>query len=226
MSIHDGHRERLKNRFRTEGLDAFDEHNVLELLLFYAVPRSDTNPAAHELLDTFGSLSAVFDAPIDALVKVKGVGENAATLIKLIPALARRYEVDKNNIACLASTQLVGEYLLSRYVGKTQEIVYLICLDGKYKPLCCVAISEGIVNTVSISARRIIELALKYNAVGVVLAHNHPGGIALPSNDDISTTFMIRDALRTINVKLLDHIVVADGDYVSMADSGMLYLPE
>ena len=81
-------------------------------------------------------------------------------------------------------------------------------------------------NTVSISTRRIIELALKYNAVGVVLAHNHPGGIALPSNDDISTTFMIRDALRTINVKLLDHIVVADGDYVSMADSGMLYLPE
>ncbi len=226
MSIHDGHRERLKNRFRTEGLDAFDEHNVLELLLFYAVPRSDTNPAAHELLDTFGSLSAVFDAPIDALVKVKGVGENAATLIKLIPALARRYEVDKNNIACLSSTKLVGEYLLSRYVGKTQEIVYLICLDGKYKPLCCVAISEGIVNTVSISTRRIIELALKYNAVGVVLAHNHPGGIALPSNDDISTTFMIRDALRTINVKLLDHIVVADGDYVSMADSGMLYLPE
>ena len=226
MSIHDGHRERLKNRFRTEGLDAFDEHNVLELLLFYAIPRSDTNPTAHELLDTFGSLSAVLDAPLDALMKTKGVGENAATLLKLIPALARRYEIDKNNIACLSSTSLVGEYLLSRYVGKTQEVAYLICLDGKYKPLCCVAISEGIVNTVSINARRVIELALKYNAVGVVLAHNHPGGIALPSNDDISTTFLIRDALRTINVKLLDHIIVADGDYVSMADSGMLYLPD
>ena len=225
MSIHDGHRQRLKDRFRQEGLDKFDEIQVLELLLFYAIPQRDTNPLAHRLLDHFGSLAQVLEAPVEELEKISGVGANAATLLSLTTALARYYMVNRGTqTAILTSTQMCGDYLLPHFVGRRNETVFLLCLDAKCKVLCCKEVGEGSVNSASVPIRRIVEMALSMNATSVVLAHNHPSGLALPSGEDVQTTRRLAVALDAVDITLADHIVVADDDYVSMAQSG-LYRP-
>lgn len=225
MSIHDGHRQRLKARFRQEGLDGFNEIQVLELLLFYAVPQRDTNPLAHRLLDHFGSLAQVLEAPTEELEKVSGVGENVSTLLSLTSALARYYMVNRaGQSAVLTSTEMCGDYLLPYFVGRRNETVFLLCLDAKCKVLGCKEVGEGSVNSASVPIRRIVEMALGMNASTVVLAHNHPSGLAIPSGEDIQTTRRLAAALDTVDITLADHIVVADDDYVSMTDSG-LYRP-
>ena len=223
MSVHDGHRERIKKRFLEQGLDGFDDHNVLELLLFYALPRQDTNPLAHALLDHFGSLDAVLEAPREELLKVPGIGENAATLLQLVPAVSRRYEMTKNDFGeILDSTQKAGDYLTARYLYERDEVVCVICLDAKRRVLCCKNLFRGDVNSAGVSVRKIAELAIAKNASAVILSHNHTSGIALPSREDEQTTKRVKTALEAMNIELLDHIIVAGGDYVSMAESKLL----
>jgi DNA repair protein RadC len=225
MSTHDGHRQRLKNRFRQEGLDKFDEHQVLELLLFYAIPQKDTNDLAHHLVEHFGSLSQVLEAPVEELEKISGVGPNVSTLLSLTAALARYYMVNRGaHSAVLTTTEMCGDYLLPHFVGRRNETVFLLCLDAKCKVLGCKEVGEGSVNSASVPIRRIVEIALGMNATTVVLAHNHPSGLALPSGEDVQTTRRLALALDTVDITLADHIVVADDDYVSMAQSG-LYRP-
>ena len=220
-SIHKGHRERIKTRFLEEGLDNFTDIQVLELLLFYAIPRRDTNPIAHALLNRFGSLSQVLEAPVEELKKVEGIGQEAAVFLQLITAAGRYYLVDKNmQSKVLKTVDQCGQYLLPFFFGRQVETVFLLCLDAKCKVLCCREIGEGSVNSAGISIRKIVETALGANATAVVLAHNHPSGIAIPSGEDIQTTYRIAEALRAVEVHLVDHIVVADGDYVSMVLSG------
>ena len=220
-SIHKGHRERLKERFLKEGLDNFTDIQALELLLFYAIPQRDTNPIAHELLSRFGSLSQVLEADAEALKTVPYIGDNAATLLRLVTELGRYYQVD-----CAQRTQILttldacGAYLVPYFFGRSNETVFLLCLDAKCKVLCCREVGEGSVNAASISVRKIVETALSTNATTVILAHNHPSGVALPSGEDVQTTCRIAAALQAVEVHLADHIVVADGDYVSMVQSG------
>ena len=221
QSIHKGHRERLKRRFLEEGLDNFTDIQVLELLLFYAIPRSDTNPIAHALLDHFGSLSRVLEAEAEELKKVPGVGDHAATLLALVIDLCRYYQVNcAQQTEILTTLEDCGKYLVPRFFGRTRETVFLLCLDAKCKVLCCQELGEGSVNTASISIRKVVETALSANATTVVLAHNHPSGIAVPSSEDIQTTQRIAAALSAVEIHLADHIVVAEGDYVSMVQSG------
>ena len=221
MSIHQGHRQRLKDRFRMEGLDHFEQRHVLELLLFYCVPRQDTAPLAQRLLDHFGSISQVFDASIEELEKVAGVGYNVSTLLALTTQICRYYLVNRTmNHVILNTTELCGDYVMQRFHGRRNETVFLLCLDAKCKVLCCREVGEGSVNSANIPIRRIVEIALSVNATTVVLAHNHPSGLALPSDEDIHTTMRIAAALDTVEIQLADHIVVADDDYVSMAQSG------
>ena len=222
MNLHEGHRQRLKERFIKNGLSDFEDHNVLELLLFYSVPRSDTNELGHKLLKKFGSLSNVFDAPVDELCKVEGIGLHSATLIKLIPELCNLYYVDKTEkVTVVSSTNMAGRYFVPRFMGKTVEEVHIMLLDDKKKVIKCEMISKGTVNASAVSIRKIAAEALNSNATGVVLAHNHPGGIALPSASDIAVTRKIYRALKLMDIQLCDHIVVSDGDFVSMLDSGM-----
>ena len=220
-SIHKGHRERLKQRFLEEGLDNFTDIQVLELLLFFAIPVKDTNPLAHALLDHFGSLTQVLEADVEELKKVPGIKDHAATLLALVTQLCRYYQVSsaqQNQV--LTTLEDCGRYLVPRFFGRTKETVFLLCLDAKCKVLCCKEIGEGSVNSASISARKVVETALAANATTVVLAHNHPSGIAVPSNEDIQTTQRIAAALYAVEIHLADHIVVAEGDYVSMIQSG------
>ena len=226
MSILDGHRQRLKERFRAEGLDHFEEHQVLELLLFYCIPRQDTNPIAHALLERFGSLSQVLEAPAEELEKVPGIGSNAATFLALTTAVGRYYLVNRSMQPVLLSTiEQCGQYLVPFFYGRRNETVYLLCLDAKCKVLCCKEVGEGSVNSAGVPIRKIVETALGANATTVVLAHNHPSGLAIPSGDDISTTRRVAAALDVVEIGLADHIIVADDDFVSLAQSGV-YRPE
>ena len=225
MSIHEGHRQRLMERFRAEGLDHFSERHVLELLLFFGVPRQDTAPTAQRLLDHFGSLSQVLEAKPEDLEKVKGIGYNAATLLTMIPQLSRYYLVNRTlNCEILRTTTECGYYLMQRLHGRRNETVFLLCLDAKCKVLCCREVGEGSVNSANIPIRRIVEMALEANATAVVLAHNHPSGVATPSDEDKLTTRRIAMALDTVDIQLADHIVVADDDFTSMVQSGF-YTP-
>ncbi|MBQ9168801.1 MAG: RadC family protein [Oscillospiraceae bacterium] len=221
MSIHDGHRQRLKNRFMEEGLDNFEEVNVLEILLFYCIPRKDTNPIAHALLSQFGSLVNVLEATVEELVKVEGITENAAVFLKLSTAVNKYYMVKKVAAdTILDTTEKYGRYLVPKFQGKRNETVYLLCLDAKCKVICCREISEGSVNSAGVSIRKILEVALAANATTVILAHNHPSGLALPSGEDVATTKRVAEVLGKVEVQLFDHIIVSDDDFVSLTQSG------
>lgn len=220
---HGGHRQRMKDKFLTNGLDAFHDVNVLEMVLYYAVPQKDTNPMAHHLLNEFGSLAGVFDASVEDLENRGNLTRNAATLLKLIPAVARRQQISKATFeTILNTTQRCGDYLVPFFFSETEEVVYLLGLDAKCKALGCVKLFSGTVNYANLSVRRVVETALNMKATSVVLAHNHTSGIAVPSQEDIQTTKAVAHALDLLGILLVDHIVVADGDYVSMAESGLL----
>ena len=225
MSIHKDHRQRLRERFLREGLDNFDEVNVLELLLFYCIPRVDTNPIAHRLLNHFGSLNNVLNANAAELEKVEGIGKNASTFLSLITQVGRYYQVKQSQPGKILRTiEQCGNYLMPYFFGREQETVFMLCLDAKCKVICCKMVGEGSVNSASIPIRRVVEMALAANATTVVLAHNHPSGLAIPSPDDIQTTQRIADALQTVEIILADHIVVSKDDFVSIAQSNM-YIP-
>lgn len=222
MSIHEGHRQRLKERFRQQGLDGFTDVQALELALFYCIPRKDTNPIAHSLLERFGTLAQVLETPIEELAKVEGMGESAALFLHLMREFGRSYAVSRTAQATiLTRLDHCAEYMVPFFFGKRVETVYLLCLDAKCKVLCCKEVGQGSVNSAGISVRRVVETALNANAATVVLAHNHPSGVAVPSGEDIQTTKRIAMALSAVDVVLADHIVVADEDYVSMAQSGI-----
>ena len=226
MSIHDGHRQRLKTRFREEGLDHFEEHEVLELLLYYTIPRRDTNPIAHELMNRFGSLSQVLDARPEELAKVDGMGDAAATFLSLITSVGRYYLVNRTMLETILPTlDKCGQYLVPFFHGRRNEMVYILCLDAKCKVLCCKEMGEGSVNSAGVPIRRIVETALGVNATSVILAHNHPSGFAFPSDEDVLTTRRVALALDAVEIQLVDHIIVSDDDFVSLAQSG-LYNPE
>jgi len=219
--LHAGHRERLKQRFREHGLDNFTDIQVLELLLFYAIPRKDTNDLAHGLLNHFGGLANVLDADVTELKKVPGISDHSATLLALVTELCRYYQVKSmERVEVLTTLDACGAYLVPRFFGRTKETVFLLCLDAKCKVLDCREIGEGSVNSASISVRKIVEVALSTRATTVILAHNHPSGVAVPSTEDVQTTRRVAAALNAVEVHLADHIVVAEGDYVSMVQSG------
>ncbi|MDD3347457.1 RadC family protein [Oscillibacter sp.] len=223
MGVHDGHREKMRQRFQQGNLDAFADHEALELLLYYAIPRQDTNPIAHELMERYGSLSAVLSAPVEDLERVRGVGERAAVLLHLVPQLCKKARLaDVSQDLVLNSSESAGAYLLERFSDEKNEVIYQLCLDRKGKLLSCKRLGEGGVSSANLNIRKLVENALLTGASAVILSHNHPSGVALPSPEDYSTTARVKAALTTIGIQLADHIIVADGDFVSMADSGYL----
>ena len=216
---------RLRDRFRKEGcdLDHFEPHNTLELLLFYCAPQKDTNELAHLLMDEFGSISGVFDASYEELIKVNGVGEYTATFLKMIPALFRVYEQDRvKDEVVLDSAEKAGRYFVPKFIGRTEELVFVACLDSECKVKCCEVVNHGTVSAATVNVRKIAEYAMKYNATNVIIAHNHPYGLAVASPEDIMTTDAIYYALQLIGIDLTDHIIVAKDKAVSLAEIGVI----
>lgn len=223
-NIHANHRQRMKAEFLARGLDGWPEHRVLEFLLFFAIPQGDVNPLAHRLIDHFQSLDRVFAAPYKELLTVPGVGRHTATLIKLAPALASYYLRGHASPDRIYQTSWdFRELLLPEFFCARNELVYLVCMDGKHQLLADPEkIGEGIADAASITTRKVMETALGHNASVVALAHNHVSGIAMPSAEDIMTTKQLARSLRQVGILLYDHFIVADGDMVSMRESGYL----
>lgn len=223
MGVHDGHRERKREQFLRHGADSFADHELLELLLYSAVPRRDTNPLAHDLINYFGSLHAVFSAPAEELQKFSGISQSGAVLLKLIPSIYRRAALSAGeNEQILDTVEKIGRFFVDLYVAESCEIMYQLCLDAKGRKLHVYKLGEGDVGSVGLNVRRIMENALHTNAMMVVLAHNHPSGVALPSREDETATELAREALDAMGVALVDHIIVADNDYVSLRESGRI----
>ncbi|MBQ7737546.1 MAG: DNA repair protein RadC [Oscillospiraceae bacterium] len=223
MGTHDGHRQRMKSRFTEHGLENFNDVQALELLLFYASPRRDTNPVAHALLERFGSFSGVLDASEEELKTVDGIGDSAAALLRLIPAVSRRYMVDKTpDREPVDTPAAAGRYFVPRFMYEKEEVVYALLLDARKKPICCREMSRGVVNGAEISVRKVVELALSRRASSLILSHNHLSGVALPSAEDEMLTLQLQKALSLVGIDLADHVVVAGCDYVSMREARMM----
>ena len=225
MGVHDGHRERLRARFAEHGLESFNELNALELLLCYAIPRRDTNELAHRLLDTFGSLSGVFQASMQELTSIPGIGENAAALILMVPQIVKKAHVSKaKETKIIRNSTDAGNYLLPYFLDEQDEIVMMLCLDNKRAVICCREMGRGVVNCVDANIRRMVETALKVKTTTVIVAHNHPNGVALPSREDDNFTRTLYRSLGLLGITLEDHIIVANDEFVSLADSGIMHL--
>ena len=222
-SVHAGHRDRVREKYNANGLGGFADHEVLELLLFYANKRGDTNPVAHRLIERFGSLSAVFEAGYDDLVSVDGIGDSAATLITMVPQLFRRYSADKvDNIKAISDSDDAKAFLVPHFFGLKNERVGIICLDTQGRINNFVFVSDGSLKLAQVDIRKIAQLALQNNADSIILAHNHPGGFASPSRNDVETTKLLVNALGLINIRVADHIIISDAEAFSMASNPRL----
>ena len=221
--LHSGHRLRQKELFEKMGLDAFADHGVLELLLYYVIPRKDTNIIAHRLINRFETLAGVFEAPVEELEKVEGMGHQAALLISMVSQVTARYIKSRSARSdILIDSPELGKYFLDRYIGERSEVVYLATFDARGRFIACHKVASGTTTAAGITARTVAEKALADNAVYAVLSHNHVGGYALPSNEDISATETLRGVLESIGVELYDHLIFDNSDdFVSMRESGI-----
>lgn len=222
---HAGHRERLRKRFVATGLDGFSEHEVLELLLCYAIPRRDVNDLARALIDRFGSLSGVLDAPVGALMSVEGIGEQAAVLIKLIPQVTRKYQlsgIGGSKKPVLDDIKKAGEFIIPYFQSLTEEAAYMICLDPRCRLIGVHLCGSGGEYSAVTSVKQIVETAVREKADSVLLAHNHPDGVPMPSKEDTLATRSIAEALKTVGIKLVDHLVVTGNEFMSMNECGFL----
>ena len=221
-SEHSGHRERLRRRFIDNGLDGFEEHQALELYLFYAIPRRDTNPLAHRLLERYRNIGGVCDAPIDELERDFGLSESAAALLKLLPEMSRLYNESKLSDTNLIDPETVGDMIARRFIGRTSEAVALLLGSAKGKILQLDIVAKGSVRSSDFPLRRIVDLAIRHNARTAYIAHNHPSGSSLPSRADIDVTKLLDSTLSSVGVHLLDHFIVADTEYAWLREYDLI----
>jgi len=217
VNIHEGHRERLRNRFVNEGGKNFAAHNLLELLLFYGIPRKDTNGIAHLLLQRFGDINGVLSASVDDLCLVPGVTKSAAVLIRLCSEMCGRlYSGDLADSKVFESLDDVGKYLVRLFYGLTDEYVYLVLLDTDGSLLKTIQVCKGGVNSVSLDMRTIVSACFNYNAAGIIIAHNHPGNCPYPSDEDLINTRKLVKLLSMNGLELTEHFVVSGGQYTGI----------
>jgi len=223
MGQHDGHRARLRERFRKDELEGFAPHEILELLLMYAIPRRNVNDPAHNIVRHFGSWTNAMEASVDELQKVEGVGETSAVLIHLVTKIWQRYSVEKLGRPILENTLEQAEFCKALFLGMREETIYLVALNAYKKLVAVHKLDEGIHNDVPFYISKIMEQMLLNKAALVIFTHNHPGGFALPSEDDVRTTHKAISLLRAIGVHVEDCIIIGDnGEWLSMRESGVL----
>ena len=221
--MHEGHRQRMTDRFLSEGLMGFEDHEVLELLLFYAIPRKNTNEIAHALLASFGSIANVFEADAENLQKVCGIGKSAAAFLKLVFEASRRYRMDfARTRPRIRTIEDAGNYATELFLGEKLEKIIVICLDMRSNVIHTAVAGEGTIDETPFYPRKIVAEALKQNAAKVILAHNHPGGSPKPSRKDIEITAQALDLLKRLDIDLIDHIIVGRDSYMSMAAQRVL----
>lgn len=222
-NIHKGHRKRMRQKFMSDGLDGFIDHEILEFLMFYVHKTKDTNPLGHTLLKEFGSLKNVFSASYKELINVDGIGEQGAVLIRFISLLSnriRRSEIPSK--ICLSTEEETGEYCMSLLYGLTEERFIIICVDSDRNVISWHEISKGVSNATVVELRKIVEIAMARDAVGIILAHNHPGDSTNPSAADMSITNKVIRVLEELNIAVVDHIICNDETFTSMEQRGFM----
>lgn len=216
--VHDGHRARMRARFKASGGNAFAEHELFEMLLYYSLPRRDTNELAHKLMEEFGSLSGVLEAESDALARLFEGKENSVFLLQLVGELTRRYTAEKlmpkGSAPVFDTPEKIAAYMVPRYVGVKVERAYMLLFDNGMRLLDCIHIGDGSVSGVMLSVRMIAERAYQKRAAAVVLTHNHPDGLAIPSGEDIRVTRQLEEALRLLEIPLVEHFIFTSDAYV------------
>lgn len=218
-TLHRGHRDRMREAVRQNGTESLQDHELLEMLLYHAIPRRDTNETAHELIEECGSLSAVLDAAEPQLAKVPYAKGNVALYLRLLRELAHRYtvkqmsEVCENGAMVYDTPDKVAALLYPRFIGLKNERLYVLLLDNSMRLIDLVCVAEGTVSGAPFSVRGIAERAYLRGAAAVILAHNHPGGTTLPSGDDMKMTRQIATALDVLEIPLIEHYVFAGQNY-------------
>lgn len=216
----EGHRQRLRETFLTSGADAMHDHNLLELLLTYAIPRKDVKDIAYALLNEFGTLENVFRADIASLQKVNGMGEYSAVLFKLIGAIEKRIAFNRTqSVTTLTEPETVKSYYQNLFAQEQVEKIYVTTLDNTCRVLGSYVCGEGTVNTSNMDLRRVVEYVVHDSATALIVAHNHPRGTCRPSQADVHFTMQLRDYLLQLGVHLLDHVVVGQDDVLSMRNT-------
>ena len=218
-----GHRQRLKTRFARQGLDGWHDYEVLELLLGYAIPRRDVKPLAKELLRQFKSIKRVLDAPLDRLQEIVGMGPQSAQFLKLCRELLVLYlgQPDRQRLA-VTSPEQIGELCRSRLEGLSEEQFLVFFLDNRHRLIASEVMHRGTVDMSVVYPREVMTRALLHRAAALLVAHNHPGGSLTPSADDLKITQDLKQAAATLGIRLLDHLIIAGCQVVSLKESGNL----
>ena len=216
-NLHGGHRERMRERVLRSGAESLADHELLEMLLFYSIPRADTNDTAHRLIERFGSLVGVIEANAEHLCRVEGVGDRSALLFSLLSEATRRYAAQKMEVqepqGAFDTPEKIATFLFPRFLGLGVERVYLLMFDNGMRLLDCMHVCDGSVSGVTVSVRRMVERAVAKNAAAVILAHYHPGGRAVPSGEDVRLTRQVDQAFRLLEIPLLEHYVFSDHSF-------------
>lgn len=223
-NIHVNHRQRLQQQIFLSNLNSMNEIQMLEYILTLSIPRIDTNPLAHKLLDEFGSLYNVLDSDYTTLMKVNGVGKKTAMMLNSLRKLIYYYREskrEKTNTVLDTPTKIM-DFFRDFLEGKPNEELYIACLNGKHELLKVENIGSGDSNSLSVPIRKVTELSLKYNASMVIIGHNHPQGDPSPSYEDLNTTSRIAEALAVFNIPIIDHIIVGKNDCYSFSSGGGL----
>ncbi len=215
-SLHDGHRKRVRQSFLNRDINSMPDHEILEMMLFYAYSRRDTNEIAHRLIKTFGNLEAVMNAAYEDLLQVKDVGENAATLIVLFSRYAKRYMMKSNELKKEFTEEDIMNFLKTRLSHERNEVVVSIFCDNKGQFIKTAEIDRGTSTETAFRTRELVEAAIRCGASKVIISHNHPKGFAVPSQADINATVDLKDIFNQLDIELIDHIIVADDDCFSM----------
>ncbi len=219
----EGHRQRLREKFLNSGLDGFHDYEIIELLLTLGTPRTDCKQPAKDALKKWGSLKAVLEAPPKELKKIKGIGDHNVFGLKLTQDVARRYLADRIvDMDYIQSSEDVLDYLRHNLRDKSQELFMVIYLNGRNQILKMETLFEGTLNTSAVYPREVVKKALENDASALVLVHNHPSGNPSPSKDDLTITKKLKEAAKTIDIYIHDHLIIAGNDVYSFADHGLI----
>ena len=220
---HKGHRQRMRERVQSYGLDSLAEHEALEYVLYLTNAQRDTNGIAHDLIDRFGDFAAVLEASEEELCTVEGVGPSTARMLHLLPQISRYYGRSRTSTTrCIKTTEQMGSYLMAKFAWSDYERAMLVSLDSRKRVRAAVWLREGTSDRVSLDIKNVVAAAIKGGTDAVVLCHNHPNGVPLPSREDLAATENIVRALGLVKIRLRDHIILAENDYFSMRESNRL----
>lgn len=223
VNVHEGHRERMRKRFRETGsFDGFSDHEVLEMVLFYACPRRNTNEIAHELITKFGGIAKIIEADFDDLMQVKYITENAATLIKIIPKFMPIYYNSMSQGMIYDNSNKLIKLFEPYFVGLAHEVFRVAYFDNKLSLIKNIALDSGDPSGSAVNIRKLVEIAIRENAVTIAIAHNHPKSSPKPSSQDIKTTQLIIDVTAPLRIDFLDHIIIGENETISLRESAYL----